>query len=117
MQRDEFREGLALFDRGKFYDAHEVLEDVWRVAAGEEKLFLQGLIQAAVALHHHSTGNTRGACSLLERAIRNLGSDEGSFTIPEKPEFVAALRACREAVLQGNSLPALPRLGNSAMLE
>ena len=70
----QFRRGIELFNRGEFFDAHEVLEDVWRVAPDEEKKFLQGLIQVAVGLHHYSTGNKVGARSLLARADRNLSS-------------------------------------------
>jgi uncharacterized protein len=69
---DGYRRGIHLFNAREFYDAHEVWEDVWRESEGMEKRFLQGLIQAAVALHHHSTGNIVGACSLMERARRNL---------------------------------------------
>ena len=72
MDQIGFQRGLTLFNRGKYFDAHEVWEDVWRAAPVEEKKFLQGLIQIAVALHHHSRGNAVGARSLLARAQRNL---------------------------------------------
>src|SRR5262249_59350778 len=68
----QFAEGIRLFNTQKFFEAHEVLEDVWREAPVAEKQFLQGLIQAAVAFHHHSSGNVVGARSLLSRAHRNL---------------------------------------------
>src|SRR3979411_2428736 len=64
--------GVGLFNRAAFFDAHEALEDVWRAAPGPEKKFLQGLIQVAVALHHHGNGNLVGARSVLKRAFRNL---------------------------------------------
>jgi predicted metal-dependent hydrolase len=74
VDQHSFRTGVKLFNEAKFFDAHEVLEDVWRAAPEPEKLFLQGLIQLAVALHHHSTGNLVGACSLLDRAALNLSN-------------------------------------------
>jgi len=43
--------GIRLFNQHHFFDAHEVLEDVWRAAPAEQKKFLQGLIQLAVGLH------------------------------------------------------------------
>jgi len=67
-----YRHGIDLFNEEKFFDAHEVLEDVWRAAPEPEKRFLQGLIQVAVALHHHSRGNVVGCLSLLTRGGRNL---------------------------------------------
>jgi uncharacterized protein len=77
--------GLELFNRGHFFDAHEVLEDVWRALPRDSasrrrfRLHLQGLIQLAVAFHHYSTGNLVGARSVLARALRNLGGGERSF--------------------------------------
>ncbi len=65
-------QGIRLFNEREFFAAHEVLEDVWRAAPPEERAFLQGLIQIAVALHHHSKGNLAGAASLLARGERNL---------------------------------------------
>ena len=67
-----YLEGIKLFNRGQFFEAHEVLEEVWRPARNPERKFLQSLIQVAVALHHHSRGNLVGARSLLARATRNL---------------------------------------------
>jgi hypothetical protein len=64
--------GIKLFNRAEFFEAHEVLEDVWRESRNPERKFLQALIQVAVALHHHSRGNLVGAKSLLGRAARNL---------------------------------------------
>ena len=77
--------GLDLFNRGHFFEAHEVLEDIWRalprdLPSRRLRLHLQGLIQLAVAFHHHSTGNLVGARSVLARALRNLRGAEQSFT-------------------------------------
>jgi predicted metal-dependent hydrolase len=64
--------GIGLFNSRHFFEAHEVLEEIWRAAPQGEMKFWQGLIQTAVAFHHRSIGNTIGAQSLLNRAIRNL---------------------------------------------
>ena len=44
------RAGLDAFDDGRFFEAHEHWEDVWRVVSGPERLWIQGLIQLAAAL-------------------------------------------------------------------
>jgi predicted metal-dependent hydrolase len=81
----EFERGVDLFNRAHFFDAHEVLEDVWRALPRDRpsgrrlRLHLQGLIQLAVAFHHESTGNHVGARSVLERGLRNLKGAERSF--------------------------------------
>ena len=77
----DFSRGLDLFNRAHFFDAHEVLEDVWRALPRDRPLrrHLQGMVQLAVAFHHQSKGNHVGARSVLERAMRNIGGADSSF--------------------------------------
>lgn len=56
-----YRTGIALFNRGEFFEAHEVWEDVWNECASAERRFFQALIQAAVSAHHYARGNMTGA--------------------------------------------------------
>ena len=73
LMRDLLEEGLLLFNEGKFYDANEVWEDLWRETADPVlKTCYQGLIQAAVGLHHLSRRNSIGARSQIGKSIRNL---------------------------------------------
>ena len=64
------QEGADLFNAGRFFECHEIWEDVWNVQPPSERLFLQGLIQVAVGFEHFKRGNLRGAVSLLERGIK-----------------------------------------------
>jgi uncharacterized protein len=107
---DEYRRGIRHFNAREFYDAHEVWEDVWRESQGMEKRFLQGLIQAAVALHHHSTGNVVGACSLMERSRRNLAACPEEFGGIRLGTLLTALGEWREAMVSGKSAPELPEI-------
>ena len=81
----DFHRGLDLFNRAHFFDAHEVLEDVWRSIPRDQpsrphlRLHFQGMVQLAVAFHHESKGNLEGARSVLERATRNLKGADSSF--------------------------------------
>ncbi len=110
MNLEEYRRGIELFNRGVFFDAHEVWEDVWRAAEGLEKKFLQGLIQVAVAFHHHSTGNVTGARSLLERACKNLAGCPGEFGEINLTAFLESLERWSEVLATGEPEPALPQL-------
>jgi hypothetical protein len=65
-------EGVRLFNEGRWFEAHEVLEDAWRAEPGEERRLYQGLLQVGVGLHHASRGNLRGALALLDRGIGRL---------------------------------------------
>lgn len=105
MDTSTFQRGLTLFNAREFFDAHEVWEDVWRAAPMEEKKFLQGLIQVAVALHHHSRGNLEGACSLLGRALRNLSPYPDSYAGVNLAAVRAAIAESQQALNAGAPLP------------
>ena len=65
--------GVDLFNRGEFFEAHEVVEDLWNETTGPDGEFLKGFIQAAVALEHHRRGNPRGFESVMGTAAGYLG--------------------------------------------
>lgn len=56
--------GIEFFNDCEFFEAHEVWEDLWSDHQGPSRRFYQGLIQAAVCLHHFGNGNVRGARKL-----------------------------------------------------
>ncbi|MBZ5509539.1 MAG: DUF309 domain-containing protein [Acidobacteriia bacterium] len=104
MDHPTFQRGLTLFNAREYFDAHEVWEDVWRAAPVEEKKFLQGLIQVAVALHHHGRGNLDGARSLLARAQRNLQDYPDSFAGVNLAAVRAAITQFQRALDTGAPL-------------
>ena len=67
--------GVDLFNRGEFFDAHEVVEDLWNDTHGPGRDLLKGFIQAAVACEHHRRGNGRGRRSVGATAAGHLGKD------------------------------------------
>jgi predicted metal-dependent hydrolase len=107
---EQYLRGISLFNNAEFFDAHEALEDVWRAAPPENKKFLQGLVQVAVAFHHYSTGNRVGMRSVLERAIRNLAEPAGRFAHFELAALLQSLAEWRQAIDNDLPLPVLPRI-------
>jgi predicted metal-dependent hydrolase len=105
---DRFLEGLTLFNSTHFFEAHEVLEDVWRAAPEPERKFFQGLIQVAVALHHYSRGNQVGCRSLLERARRNLTPYPAGHRGVDLDSLRHQVDAWRIALDHSKPVPALP---------
>lgn len=105
MDHSTFQRGADLFNAREFFDAHEVWEDVWRAAPVGEKKFLQGLIQIAVALHHHSRGNRDGARSLLASAQRNLSHYPDSYSGVNLAAVRSAIAQCQQALSAGAPLP------------
>jgi predicted metal-dependent hydrolase len=71
--------GLACYQDQQFFRAHEHWESVWIGSSGQEKLFLQALIQIAVAMHHRLSGNRAGAVALLGRALQRLENCPPAF--------------------------------------
>ena len=65
-------EGLELIRTGEYFNAHEEIEDEWRVAADDERDFLQGLVHVAVAWLHAERGNRPGCERQLAKAARRL---------------------------------------------
>jgi len=105
-QEERFREGIALFNCGRFFDCHEALEEVWLELSGERKKFLQGLIQAAVALHHLRNGNRVGAERLLAAAVEKLTRDSPERELIDVDGLLADLVPLRKQLLAGEPPPA-----------
>jgi hypothetical protein len=61
------------FNRGLFYEAHDVLEDLWlEERKGPDGPFYKGLIQLAGAFVHLQKGRLRPAAALFDLARANL---------------------------------------------
>jgi uncharacterized protein len=105
-----YRQGIELFNRAAFFDAHEALEDVWRTAPRAEKKFLQGLIQVAVALHHYGNGNLVGARSVLRRAFRNISLYPEGFGRIHSAGLLDSIAEWQRALDEGLPVPPLPRI-------
>ena len=75
-----YEAGLAAYDRGDFFLAHELLEPAWMGTAdiGERELY-QGLIKLAAAFVHGVRGNPKGIARNLEgsRALLAGARDAG----------------------------------------
>ena len=61
-----------LFNRKLYFECHDVLEEAWSEARGEDRDLLQSLIHVSVGLYHVAAGNHKGARSLLEQGVRGL---------------------------------------------
>jgi len=110
------RVAAALWNEGLFFEVHEVLEAVWKTAAGTERQALQGVIQIAVAYHHLAHGNRRGARSLLAEGRSRLASVPTTALPALDVAGLLAATAPWEAALARRETPAAepPRLALAA---
>ena len=67
-----FKKGIALYNKKEFYEAHEYWEELWIEYHLKDKKFIQALIQLTVAYYHLSTGNQKGALSLLNKSLDKM---------------------------------------------
>jgi hypothetical protein len=67
-----FRDGVSLFNGGRYWHAHEAWETLWRAAPDDERDFYQGLIQIAAGLLHLQRRNARGARNKLGEGLARL---------------------------------------------
>ena len=100
-QRDLLQQGIALFNRGQFLECHEVLEEAWLEVSGEQKAFLQGLIQIAVAFHHLRQGNLVGARRLLTAGLDKLAAFASGQESVDVGGLLAALEPLRQQFRSG----------------
>jgi len=71
MKDERYASFIALFNRDRdYFECHEVMEELW-LEEGRSSL-LQGLLQAAVGLHHWDNDNRSGAVKLMEAALAKL---------------------------------------------
>jgi uncharacterized protein len=72
-------EARIFFNSERYWEAHEALESVWREAAGDEKLYLQGVILVCAAFVHHQKKEEGVALGVLARAAPQLGRRGGDY--------------------------------------
>jgi predicted metal-dependent hydrolase len=101
----EYSQFWQLWSEEKFYECHEVLEELWRRTPGRERWFLNGLINCAVAVYQHRRGNAVGAARQLLRAQVKLrpfaplhnGVDVNKLLQGVVDEIAPSLQALTEA--------------------
>jgi predicted metal-dependent hydrolase len=65
----EYIAGIDLYNAGEFHASHDAWEERWMGEVGpDEKLFLQAMIQSAVAFHHLQIGRPGAARQMYQRA-------------------------------------------------
>jgi predicted metal-dependent hydrolase len=93
-RRRAFEAGVAAYDRGDFFEAHELLEPAWMgTAEPAERDLLQGLIKLAAAYVHGVRGNPLGIARNLTGARDRLADALDSPAAAAAGIDVAALVA------------------------
>src|SRR5512141_3404192 len=65
-------EGLRLFNAGKYFEAHEALEEAWNAEKGAVRELYRGILQIAVVYLHITRRNYNGAVKVYGRSQKWL---------------------------------------------
>ena len=99
---DAYKAGLEHIRAGRFFEAHEELELVWRAAAPGERDFYQGLVHVAVAWYQAGRGRPVATASQLEKAARRLAPFAPAHRGVDVAGVLAQVGAARTLVAHGS---------------
>jgi len=103
------------FNRGLFYEAHDVLEQLWlEQRGGPNGFFYKGLIQLAGAFVHLRKARTAPAAALLKLARTNLRRYPAAHERLEVREVLVLIEYWLEKLEKGGGVP-LAEDGRPAM--
>ena len=96
----QYLEGIRLFNEEDFFECHEVLEELWSEMQGPERKFVQGLIQAAIALFHFGNENFGGAKKLYQSSTKLLNEHATACLGLDLPQFLTDFDTCFRELLE-----------------
>lgn len=108
MESKLFEQGCRYFDEEDYFEAHEIWEEIWIDAFGPRRYFLQGLIQASVALHHARNQNWAGTRKLSASALDYLerGRTEAlEIDIDMMKDRIIEFEVALQKILKGEEVP------------
>ncbi len=88
--------GVAQYNDGYYFEAHETLEDLWMQSPWPVRRFLQGLIQLAAAFVHLVRHEYPGTTRLLGHAIEKLSDFTPRYLGVDVEALLAAASAARD---------------------
>jgi hypothetical protein len=111
--REHFNRGVALFNRGEFFEAHEEMEEAMNLLEGDEGdwEFYLGVLRAAVANHKLSNGVIDSAILHLRAALKFLAPYPDRHHGIKLRELRGALTVQLDRLLASDErLPVPPRI-------
>ena len=107
---EAYERGIRLFNREKFFEAHEAWEEIWQRAHEIDRRFLQGLIQAAAFLLKVEQGSLEGSRRLYERAADKLKAYRPGYWGLKVGRLLKELAQVREGMEEGQKPQACPKI-------
>ena len=101
------RDGIDLFNGGKFFESHEVLEGFYHDTADENKPFLEGLIGLAAAFRlFRDFTETKGSVRMIYQALIRLENYQPAFLQVDVKDLCQGAEAWAKAAEVAEVAPA-----------
>ena len=107
------REGISLFNDGRFFESHEILEEFYQEIENAHKPFLEGLIQLAAAFRLYTDfGEVKGPVRMIHQALIRFENYQPSHLEIRVKELSESMDAwAKEAdAASGQPLSAIPKI-------
>ncbi len=105
-----FKRGLEAIRSGRYFEAHEELEEAWRAAPSDERDFFQGLVHVAVAWYQAGRGRPVATSRQLEKAARRLAPFAPEHRGVDVEDVLSQVEVARTRVAGGSLELAPPRV-------
>ena len=91
-----FRKGLELFNKGEYFECHEVIEELWLETPSNDPYrdLYKGVIQAAAAIYQWERGIISGAIGLYNTSITYLAEYEPATLGLQVTELIQGMKQC-----------------------
>src|SRR4029077_10538161 len=97
-----YKRGLGAIRGERYFEAHEDLEEAWRLAPADERDFFQGLVHVAVAWYQAGRGRPVATGRQLEKAARRLAPFAPAHRGVDVEEVLAQVAAAQARVAEGS---------------
>jgi predicted metal-dependent hydrolase len=97
----QFKLGVDQFNSGYFFECHDTLEEIWMETVGQDRLFLQGLIQVSVGFYHLFNKNLKGAVSQFTKGLNKLDHYCPAHRGVELESFMEKVRLWKDQAERG----------------
>lgn len=101
------REGISLFNDRRFFESHEIWEQLYQDTEDANKPFLEGLIQLAAALRLYADfGEVKGPVRMIYQALIRLENYQPAYLNVKVKELCETMEAwAKQAEALGSKPP------------
>lgn len=111
---ERLRQGVDLFNSGRFFESHEVLESFYQETEDAHKPFIEGLIQLAVAFRlFNEFGEIKGAVRMIYQALIRFENYQPTFLQVRVQELSEVMEAWAKSAEAAGATPisqAIPKI-------